>query len=104
MKIETLGQLKNVDCNNVDGAESMFILTNLEKMKETRLKFSQGSVTVLKIKATYQEAKIKLTYSKLNKLKSAAKNKTCKNMNNKYEKLSNWRIVTWIISDDNINS
>ena len=50
MKKEIIGQLKSVDCNNVDGAESMFILTNLAKMKETRLKFSHGSVTVLKIK------------------------------------------------------
>ena len=32
---------------NVDGAESMFSLTILEKIKERRLKFSQGSVTVL---------------------------------------------------------
>ena len=27
--------------------QSMFVLTILEKIKETRLKFSQGSVTVL---------------------------------------------------------
>ena len=32
---------------NADGAESMFSLTILEKIKERRLKFSQGSVTVL---------------------------------------------------------
>ena len=27
--------------------QSMFVLTILEKLKQTRLKFSQGSVTVL---------------------------------------------------------
>ena len=32
---------------NADGAESMFILTILEKIKEARLTFSQESVTVL---------------------------------------------------------
>ena len=46
-QIEFVGQLKNVGNTNADGAESMFILTILEKMKEMRLKFSQGSVTVL---------------------------------------------------------
>ena len=40
------GQLKNLD-NAVVANESMFVLTILEKIKETRLKFSQGSVTVL---------------------------------------------------------
>ena len=32
---------------NTDGAESIFVIAILEKIKETRLKFSQGSVTVL---------------------------------------------------------
>ena len=62
----------------------MFILTILEKIKETRLKFSQESVKVLQTMANYQEArvkqikkyKIKLTNTKLNKLKSAEKNNT----------------------------
>ena len=45
-QIEFIGQLKNVDGINADGAESMFILTILEEIKEMRLKFSQGSVTV----------------------------------------------------------
>ena len=40
------GQLKNLDGINAD-RESMFILTILEKNKETRVKCSQGSVTVL---------------------------------------------------------
>lgn len=47
----------------------MLVLTNLEKIKELKLKFSQGSVTVLKIIASYQQAGDKLT-----KLKSGAKN------------------------------
>ena len=46
-QIEFIGQLKNADGINADGGESMYILTILEKIKETRLKFSQGSVTVL---------------------------------------------------------
>ena len=45
-------------------------------MKETRLKFSQGSVTVLLIVTSCQKAKVKLTNTQLNKLESAAKNKT----------------------------
>ena len=45
-QIEFVEQLKNVDGINVDGAPSMIILRILEKIKETRLKFSQGSVTV----------------------------------------------------------
>ena len=54
----------------------MFILTILEKIKETRLNFSQGSVTGLLKMASYQEARLKLTNTQLNKLKSAAKNNT----------------------------
>ena len=42
-----LRQFKNADGINADGAESMFVLAILEKIKEKRLKFSQGSVTVL---------------------------------------------------------
>ena len=49
----------------------MFVLTNLEKIKELALKFSQGCVTVLKILASYQEVG-----DKLNKSKSGAKNNT----------------------------
>ena len=51
----------------------MFVLTILEKNKETRLKFSQGSVTVLSKIANYQEVRVKLTNTQLNKLKSTAK-------------------------------
>ena len=46
-QIEFAGQLKNVDGINADETQSMFILTILEKINETRLKFSQGSITVL---------------------------------------------------------
>ena len=45
-QIELVGQLKELNDNN-NNAESMFVLTILEKIKETRLKFSQGSVTIL---------------------------------------------------------
>ena len=54
----------------------MFILTILEKIKERRFKFPQASVTVLYIMANYQEARVKLTNTQLNKLKFAAKNTT----------------------------
>ena len=52
----------------------MFNLAILEKIKETRRTFSQGSVTVLQKMANYQEPRVKLTNIQLNKLKSAAKN------------------------------
>ena len=51
----------------------MFVLTILEKIKETRLKFSQGTVILLRKIPNYQEARVKLTKTQLNKLKSAAK-------------------------------
>ena len=43
--VEELKKLDDDDANN--GAESMFILTILEKVKETILTFSQGSLTAL---------------------------------------------------------
>ena len=46
-QIEFAGQLKNDDGINADGRQSMFVLTILGKIKETRLIFSQGSVIVL---------------------------------------------------------
>ena len=49
----------------------MFILMILEKIKVTRLKFSQGSVTVLQKMTSYQEIRVKLSKMQLNKLKSA---------------------------------
>ena len=44
----------------------MFILTILEKIKETRLTFSERSVTVLSIMSNYQEARVKLANTQLN--------------------------------------
>ena len=44
--IEFVEQLKNPH-NEIVANESMFVLTIVEKNKEPRLKFSQGSVTVL---------------------------------------------------------
>ena len=53
----------------------MFVLTVLEEIKKTKLNFPQGRVTVLWKMVNYQEARVKLTNTQLNKLKSAAKNK-----------------------------
>ena len=50
----------------------MFAVTILEKIKETRLKFSQGSVTVLQKMVNYEEVRIKIANSQLNKLESVA--------------------------------
>ena len=44
--IESFGELKS-DKNQIVAIESKFVLTVLEKIKETRSKFSQGSLTVL---------------------------------------------------------
>ena len=41
----------------------MFVLTILEEIKETRLKLSQGSVTVLWKMTICEEARVKLTNS-----------------------------------------
>ena len=45
-QIKFVGQLKKLENRNAD-AESILIVTILEKIKETKLKFSQGSVAVL---------------------------------------------------------
>ena len=45
-RIEFVGEFKNINCINAHGTQSLLILTTLEKIKETRLKYSQGSVTV----------------------------------------------------------
>ena len=63
---ECIVQLKNTDRITADGNQPMFVLTILEKIKETRAKFSQGRVIVLK----------KMRNSQLSKLKYAAKNET----------------------------
>ena len=49
--------------------------TDIKLSKDQILTFSQGSVTVLQIKANYQEARVKLTNTQLKKIKSAAKNR-----------------------------
>ena len=54
----------------------MFVLTILEKIKETRLKFSQENVTILQIITRYQEGRVQITNTQLNKLKSEVKNNT----------------------------
>ena len=54
----------------------MIILTILEKNEKTKLKFSQGSFTVLWKMVNYQSAIVKLTNTQLNELKSESKNKT----------------------------
>ena len=70
--------VKKIDGNDnaTDAAvnDQSAFLTILKKIKETRLKCSQGSVTVLYILANYQEARV--TCKQLKKLKSAAKNNT----------------------------
>ena len=48
----------------------MFVLTLLEKFKETRLKFSQRSVIKM---VNYEERILKQTNIELSKLKSATK-------------------------------
>ena len=53
----------------------MFVLIILEKIKETRLKFSQGSITIINIMGNYQEARVKLSNTLLKKLKSSGKSK-----------------------------
>ena len=57
-QIEFVGQLKNEDVVNADGTKNLFTLTILEEIKETKMKFSQGSVTVLQKIANYQEARV----------------------------------------------
>ena len=52
----------------------MFILTTIKENKETRLKFSHGSVILLQKMVNYQEVRVRQTNILLNKLKSAAKN------------------------------
>ena len=46
------------------------------KKRKTRLKFSQGNITVLWKMANNEEVRVKLTNTQLNKLKFAAKIKT----------------------------
>ena len=54
-QVEFVGQLKNTDGVDVDGKQSMSALTILEIITGTRLKFSQGRVTVLKMWQTMKK-------------------------------------------------
>ena len=72
-QIELIGQSKNNDSKNAYDTQSMFVLTTLEKSKETRLTFFHGSKTVLYKMASYEEARVKLTNTQLNKLNSVPK-------------------------------
>ena len=53
----------------------MFLLAISEKIKETRVKFPQGSVTVLQKMVNCEKARTKLVNTQLNKLKSVTKNR-----------------------------
>ena len=57
-QIEFVGQLKHLR-NSTVANESMFVLTVSEKILKTRLKFSQGCVTVLWKMENYKEVKVK---------------------------------------------
>ena len=51
----------------------MFVLRILEKVKEIRVKFSQGSVTVLQKMANYEEANVNLTNTQQKKNRICSK-------------------------------
>ena len=68
--MEFVGQLKTNDGTNINGTKSMFFKIILEKIKEMGLKFSRGKLQKI---MNYEEARIKLTNTQPNKLKSAAK-------------------------------
>ena len=82
----------------------MFVLAISRKIKETRSKFYQGGVTVLQMIANYQEVRLKLTNTQLNKLKSTAKNKTGTVSRINTKKLSKWRITIRITSINKTNN
>ena len=54
----------------------MFALKILENIKEVRLKCSQVSAMTLQKRMSFEEARIKLTNTQLNKLKFVTKNST----------------------------
>ena len=63
----------NDDGWNAVCTQPMFVLPILEKIKETRLIFSQGGITLLWKMANYEEARVIITNAQQEKLKSAAK-------------------------------
>ena len=54
--------------------------------------------------ANYHEARVKLTNTQLNKLKSTGKNKTWAIIRITRKKNSRWRIPKWIIFNNNANN
>ena len=70
-QIEFVVQLKNLDDNDnavdADGRQPLFVLPNSQKIKETRLKFSQGAVIVLSKMTNYKEVKVKSRNNQLKK-------------------------------------
>ena len=78
-----MGNLKKKNCVNANGIQSIFVLTNLEKFNETRLKLSQGGVPVLWQMKNYDEARVQLTANQLKKLEKLRNQlrKTLKVMN-----------------------
>ena len=56
----------------------MFVLTVLQKIKQTRLKFSQGSVRVLSKATNYKETRVNLINIQLNeKLQQKIRQEQC---------------------------
>ena len=78
-QIEFVVQLKNLDDNDnavdADGRQPLFLLPNSQKIKETRLKFSQGAVIVLSKMANYKGVKVKSRNNQLKKHQPAAEEK-----------------------------
>lgn len=60
---------------DAEDSQSISVLSILENIKDTRLKFSQGSIAVSWKMPNYEEVGVKLTNTQLYKLKFAAKTK-----------------------------
>ena len=74
-QIEFVGQLKNSD-NEIVANGFIFVLTILEKNQRNEIKiFSRKCNSIIKT-TNYEGVRVKLPNTQLNKLKSAAKNKT----------------------------
>ena len=74
-QIEFVGQLKNPD-NEIVANGFIFVLTILEKNQRNEIKiFSRKCNSIIKT-TNYEGVRVKLPNTQLNKLKSAAKNKT----------------------------
>ena len=77
-QIKFVGQLRNPD-NAIVADESMFVLTILEKIKETRLKFSQESVKLSRSESYTNKCTTKLIKICSKKLRITRKNFKIKN-------------------------